>query len=334
MIDLRVLADFLECAGAKKGDYYLLVGRGRVLAALPRELEAFRRTLALYRPQNPAARLWVALIFLLSRARLQGWVLPSWTWSGAAHSSLPAPGVLLGNPSHSSSRCLFMLRESGKWVVGKFYPGVVAPENLEREKILLQAALAQGGHTPAFLGLAPMGKGWILRTDFLEAVGRKPTWAEAVSLLQAWLLPLPPRPPADFPMIASLPQTALSRLSAFPHLRLRPSLRHGDFAPWNLLPCPNGGLKVVDWESGHREDVPGFDLVHYLLQEEFLVHRSAFPAAQGRILQRMHAPLAAEYLTASGWGGAEDILWELALAHESSTRKEIADWVSPALGRR
>lgn len=134
--------------------------------------------------------------------------------------------------------------------------------------------------------------------------------------------------------IASLPKTALSRFSAFPHLRLRPSLRHGDFAPWNLLPCPNGGLKVVDWESGHREDVPGFDLVHYLLQEEFLVHRSAFPAAQGRILQRMHAPLAAEYLTASGWGGVEDILWELALAHESSTRKEIADWVSSALGRR
>jgi len=227
-----------------------------------------------------------------------------------------------------------MLREHGKWVVGKFHPGIVAPENLEREKVLLQAPFAQGGHAPAFFGLAPLGNGWILRTEFLEAVGRKPTWAEAVSLLQAWLLPLPPRPLADFPLIATLPKTTLSRLSSVPNLRLRPCLRHGDFAPWNLLPCHNRGLKVVDWESGHREDVPGFDLAHYLLQEEFLVHRSAFPVAQGRILERMHTPLAAEYLTASGWAGAEDILWELALAFESSTRKEIADWASSVPGGR
>jgi len=328
VIDTRVLSDFLECAGAKKGDYYLLVGRGRVLAALPSEPEAFRRTLSLYRPQKPAARAWTAMILLLARARLQGWFLPSWKWSGATHSSLPPAGVLLGNPSHASSRCLFLLQEHGKWVVGKFHPGSVAPQNLEREKVLLQAAHSLGGYAPDFLGLVSLGNGWVLRTEFLEAAGRKPTWTEAISLMHAWLLPLPPRPPADFPLIAALPKTTLSLLSAVPNLSLRPCLRHGDFAPWNLLPSRGGGVKVVDWESGHREDGPGFDLVHYLLQEEFLVRRSAFQAAKVRILKWLRTPLAAEYLTASGWAGAEDILWELALAFESSTRKEIADWAS------
>ena len=332
VIDSRVLADFLECSGARRGDYYLLVGRGRILAALPREPEAFLRTLSLYRPQKPAARLWTAWIRLLAHARVQGGFLPSWTWSGAKEPTLPAPGILLGNPAHPSRRCLFVLRQGGKWVVEKFYPGTVVPKVLEREKVLLQAALGLGDHAPAVLGLNPMGKGWALRTEFLEASNRKPAWPEALTLLQAWLLPLPFRPLADFPLAAKLPDKILSRFPAGPGIRLRPCLRHGDFAPWNLLPCRERGLIAVDWEEGHEEDAPGFDLIHYLLQEEFLVHRSPFPIAKDRILERLQNTWTAEYLAACGWHGAENILWELALALEISARKEIADWVSSVSG--
>jgi len=217
-------------------------------------------------------------------------------------------------------------------VVEKFYPGTVVPKVLEREKALLQAAHGLGDHAPALLGLNPVGKGWALRTEFLAAANRKPAWPEALSLLQSWLLPLPFRPLADFPLAAKLPEKILSRFPAGPAIRLRPCLRHGDFAPWNLLPCGERGLIAVDWESGHEEDAPGFDLIHYLLQQEFLVHRSPFPIAQRRILELLQAKCAAEYLTACGWSGAENTLWELALALESSAQKEIADWVSSAPG--
>ncbi|HEX4813038.1 MAG TPA: hypothetical protein VFV66_09840 [Nonomuraea sp.] len=52
---------------------------------------------------------------------------------------------------------------------------------------------------------------------------------------------------------------------------------HGDFAPWNLCPSPDGRLLVWDWER-YEIGVPyGFDAVHHFFQRA--LRRMAPPAA-------------------------------------------------------
>ena len=327
MIDVRVLSEILGSSGAGVGHYYLLVGRGRVLAALPREPGAFHRTLSLYRPQKLHARIWVAYLRFLELVRAPYLALPSWNWTNALNHTFPAPGILLGNPDHPVTRSVFVMKEGNQWVVGKFFPSIRVPKELEREKALLRAAATLGAHAPVFLSLDPLQKGWILRMEFVDATRVRPSLSEQVSLLRAWLLPLPFRSFSEFPLAKSFPTETFRRFSDLSSLPLRPCLRHGDFAPWNVLQTKNKGFKAVDWESGHPEDAPGFDLLHSLIQEEFLVRRSSFLNAKRRILHRLQSAPVADYLKACGWGQSVNILWELSLLLEMSKRHEIVGWI-------
>jgi hypothetical protein len=69
-------------------------------------------------------------------------------------------------------------------------------------------------------------------------------------------------------------------------------IQHGDFAPWNVLRISEGRmlkaedlsppsvvghqlseLCAIDWEEGTAEGFPYFDLIYYVLQTAFLVHK-------------------------------------------------------------
>jgi hypothetical protein len=47
---------------------------------------------------------------------------------------------------------------------------------------------------------------------------------------------------------------------------------HGDFAPWNLLRTKDGWV-LIDWEDASPEQLPYFDLCHYLVQAHVLLGR-------------------------------------------------------------
>jgi hypothetical protein len=326
VIDVRPLTEFLENAGAGAGSYYLLLGRGRVLAALPMENASFAHTLSLYRPQRWAARLWVFLLKILGSWGGRGLVLRKWHWPGSTQPILIHPGVVLGNPDQATPRAIFLLRENHQWVVGKFVPDPNQQEILHREMKLLHAASQAGGHAPRSLGWHPCGSGGMLRTEWFPAVSSKPTLAQKIRILQDWLLELPFRALPDFPSGKRAAFAPSAGLNSFP--KLRPALRHGDFAPWNLLKNKTGQWIAVDWEDGHPEDTPGLDLVHDFVQEEFLIRKSPFPAAKIRMLQTLKSQPAASYLQASGWAGHELLLLHWAMAYESQTRPEIQRWVS------
>lgn len=326
VIDVRLLAEFLEKAGAGAGSYYLLHGRGRVLAALPTEKEAFAHTLTLYRPQRWTARLWVCLLKILGSSGGQRLVLRKWHWPGSSQPNLMHPGVVVGNPAQAAPRAIFLLRENHQWVVGKFMPDPNHQEILHHEMKLLRAAAQNGGHAPHCLGWLPCGTGGMLRTEWFSAVSAKPSLVEKTRILQDWLLDLPFRALPDFPSGKRSVLAAPCGWSSFP--RLRPTLRHGDFAPWNLLKNKTGQWVAVDWEDGHPEDAPGLDLIHDLVQEEFLIRKSPFRAAKIRMLQTLKSQPAASYLRASGWSGHEPLLLQWAVAYESQTRPEIHNWIS------
>ena len=327
MPDVGKLQKILEAAGAGAGKFYLLQGRGRILAALPAEPEGFVRTLALYRPQRSFARLWVRFVSLLHGGRLQRLFLPLWSWPGAPSPSLPCPGVLLGNPDHPVPRAMLVTREKDSWVVGKFIPDPNQQNLLRREQDLLQAASRLGGHAPEVLGWKPCGQGGALWTRWLDPQPGNSSRRDRLKILHAWLLPKAPRSLSDFPAWKVAGHSSALPTQLASALRLRPSLRHGDFTPWNLLKNSAGCWVAVDWEDGCEEDAPGLDLVHDLLQEEFLIRRSSAREAWARMENSLRQPLVAAYLSACGWAGNETPLLHWAMAFESTTRPEIRRWV-------
>ena len=249
MPDVDKLKELLEAAGAGPGNFYLFRGRGRVLAALPSEPAAFARTLALYRPQKTLPLLWVQIVRLLHAGRLHPWILQPWSWPGAKSPSLACPGVLLGNPDHPVQRAMLITREKDSWVVGKFIPDPNQQNLLRREQDLLQAASRLGGHAPEVLGWKPCGQGGALWTRWISPQPGNPSRHDRLQILRDWLLPKAPRPLAEFPawkVGGHSPAIPTQLASA---LRLRPSLRHGDFTPWNLLKNPAGHWVAVDWED-------------------------------------------------------------------------------------
>lgn len=331
MPDVKVLADILEKAGAGPGKFYLLVGQGRLLAALPAESSAFLNALALYRPQRITSRSWVFLLKLLHGFHAQSVVLKKWSWPGSSRPSLSCPGVLLGNPAHSVPRAIFLLQEGRAWRVGKFVPDPQQQQILHREKELLDLAAHQGRHAPRCLGWKPCGSGGALWTEWLEARGGNPSTTDRLRILHDWLLPKPPRPLSALPAWKSSggwPGGSAAEVQAASQIQLQPCLRHGDFAPWNLLQGPDGTWVAVDWEDGCPEDAPGLDLVHDLLQEEFLIRHAPLGRALARMEKLLREPLVARYLSACGWSGNERLLLRWAVAFESATRPEIRRWAA------
>ena len=75
------------------------------------------------------------------------------------------------------------------------------------------------------------------------------------------------------------------------------------------------------------QDAPGLDLIHDLLQKEFLIRRSPLAEAKAKIFAALQEPPCAEYLTACGWSGHERILLGWALDFEARSRTEIKLWI-------
>ncbi|QFY12818.1 hypothetical protein GBF35_45180 [Nonomuraea phyllanthi] len=84
---------------------------------------------------------------------------------------------------------------------------------------------------------------------------------------------------------------------------------HGDLAPWNMCPSPDGRLLVWDWER-YEVGVPyGFDLVHHFFQ---------------RALRRMAPPVAARACVARAVRELAPLGLSAAVARQTAVRYLIA----------
>jgi len=61
------------------------------------------------------------------------------------------------------------------------------------------------------------------------------------------------------------------RLSKLGERKVLSPISHGDFAPWNVIISKDDEVKVLDWEFGDLEGVPGWDAIHYRVQQLSLV---------------------------------------------------------------
>ena len=297
-----------ELSGFRKG--------GRLLLGIPRQAEAARRTLGLYQPQRPAARVMTGIFRILADRGLHHRFLPGLSVSPSTASVIPelagiepaTRGVLLGSPEHKVRRAVATYRNHGAWEVAKIALGD------KGHAILASEAHALGGihpftdAVPRLLGIHRCEDLTIMRMPYLSGTPLDSSGISGVlGLLESWKRDLP-RQRADqfdeWPAIEralSVSPEGRMLVPEIQSLMLQPMIRHGDFARWNLLRNADGSITALDWEWGHPAAMPGLDLVHYFLQDQRLVRRLPHSKAIAATLVRMRETRSFSLFRETGW---------------------------------
>lgn len=100
--------------------------------------------------------------------------------------------------------------------------------------------------------------------------------------------------------------------SALAGKTVRPTLYHGDLAPWNIRVVNARNLQAFDWERGHRQGMPGWDWFHFTIQTAILARRHSAERAAAEVEQLIHSPRFKKYAAAAG---ISDLVEPLILAY-------------------
>jgi hypothetical protein len=333
-----VLRRAISCFEPDARRFHIVRRNGHPHLAMPPNGGAMLRTLALYHPQRPAGKLLTGTLRVMARAGLQWVVTPLTNLPDGAPELLEPPlpeiepgscGIMLGSPEHRIRRAIASYRTASGWEVAKVASGSEGAEMLVREAATLTEFSVCTPAAPPCLGLHCGRDITILRMPRIEgtpiAAGESDA---ALALLHSWISRVPSRPATTFPewkiivdVLADFPggPVILERIS---NLQLTPALRHGDFARWNLLAQPDGSLIALDWEWGGTDGMPGLDLVHYFLQDARLVSRSPPPEAIVTALECLRCPVAAAYLTKTGWKGDSMLPIIASLAYKQGAKQQ------------
>lgn len=320
MTDHDIISQALAALGAEGGEFYLLQKGGKALLALPRNKEAALIALSLYQPQRPFAKLMVAGVKVAIRFGVMPLVLKRVLLErGLQKSGIRGPelrtetvGVLLGNPDHVIRRAIVSFQGRKGFEVAKIAFGKKGVALMEREAATLASLPPGVVGIPHFLGTHHQEEAGVMRMPYLRggALGIKnPEYY--LNLLQAWLLEEKARPVESFSewdqiksvLSGQLKPPGLEALKRLAGLRVKPAIRHGDFAPWNLIRDEEGEVFALDWEWGVPCGISGFDLIHYLTQELRLVQRLPAPDILVSLRRTLQSAPFENYLDAAGWKG-------------------------------
>ena len=94
--------------------------------------------------------------------------------------------------------------------------------------------------------------------------------------------------------------------------KIRSTLYHGDFAPWNLRAINALNLQAYDWEVGYLRGIPGWDWFHFIVQTSILVKRHSPARVAAELDQLIQSPRFLKYAQAAG---IESIIEPLLLAY-------------------
>ena len=325
---------------------HLLRKNGRVLLGLAGDSEAAAKTLRLYQPQRSLARVSVRLLQIAISLGLQKLVLPRIPID-AMGTALEPPfpeviegscGILIGSPEHRVRRTIASYQTPNGWEVAKIAFGPESWDVIHGEASVLLSLPENTAGAPGMLALHRGPDISLMRMPYIEGeVLHQGESAEAIAILNAWFSELPPKPMNEFPEWPLIQSALLDHPKAAAvtkHLSqklLRPTVRHGDFARWNLLRTSEGKIMVVDWEMGAASGMPGIDLVHFFAQDARLVNR--LPAAEvvQSMFQSLQAPECRAYLEKSGWGNDTKEAMIASLAFSIGTKEQASEEVLDAL---
>lgn len=150
-------------------------------------------------------------------------------------------------------------------------------------------------------------------------------------LFHSWLNPSPAQPIETLATWQELTQ-ALATVSppAWPALqaalagrKIRTTLFHGDFAPWNIRAVNSKNLQVFDWERGHLQGIPGWDWFHFIIQTSILARRLCVERVAAEVEQLLHSRRFKDYAEAAGIGDIAKPLLLAYLVHQQHVVKPL-----------
>lgn len=139
-------------------------------------------------------------------------------------------------------------------------------------------------------------------------------------LFHAWLNPEPPVLLEELPTWREL---AAAAVTADPVIwrdfhallagkKIRTTLYHGDFAPWNVRVVNSQNLQAFDWERGQRWGIPGWDWFHFVIQTSILAKGYSSERIAVELEQVIRSERFRKYAVAAG---ISDIVQPLVLAY-------------------
>jgi hypothetical protein len=317
----------------------------RLLLALPRRGAAARRALQLYQPQRLKARATITLVRGTALAGLHYFLLPKIKSRCVKILLEPAfpkvepdsVGIMVGSPEHRVRRAIVSYQTAEGWEVAKVALGPEAAGVIAGETAALRSLPRGTPGSPAVLGIHHGADIAIMRMPYFQGrVIQQGDAADAITLLKSWVSTEPPRAMACFPEWTSI-ESALSGhpirskvLEKLSRLQIKPVIRHGDFARWNLLRMKDGKLMVLDWEWGVGTGMAGIDLVHFFAQDARLVRGLAPEEVIRSVARSLEQPECREYLEQTGWGGEAMLAILTSIAFTVGARQQANEEVMEA----
>lgn len=317
MTDQLTVARSLGALGVSSGRWSTVTRRGHLLLALPEGREVAARTLRLYQPQRGLARAVAWIVRRLVAAGLHRRVLPTLALEPVGSPLLAEKidgevGFLLGSSEHTVRRVVATYQLRGRWEVAKIAFGPEGIGMLERESAVLDSLgslESRFSGAPGWIGLHQSEELAVMRMPSIEGRPLEAgETAEAMALLDEWIYEQEGMPLPEFPEWPAIQSALKGRrggdqaIKALAEFRIRPVLRHGDFARWNLLKAGDGRVVAIDWEWGEKTGMGGLDLVHFIGQELRLVRKLPATEAVAELLRELGEPTHSEHLGRVGWG--------------------------------
>jgi hypothetical protein len=114
---------------------------------------------------------------------------------------------------------------------------------------------------------------------------------------------------------AEVPQWPIIR-EALCGKKVRSTLFHGDFAPWNVRMTNLESIRAYDWESGNLKGIPAWDWFHFIVQSSFLLKDHTPERVAAELEQLVRSPRFQDYAGAAGISGLVEPLLLAYLLHK------------------
>ena len=326
--DLTSVMPHLQRVALGEKKVSVLALNERIALGLPSDRNLAAEVVKLFRPMKGKACFVASCIESLSRMGVAPLMGSSFKGNSRGEISwledCESIGFLGCNPGHGL-RCILLSRDSSKeFVVTKLAVEGVHQDVAEEGRKLIQFSQKFEG-VPEVISLES-GDDWsAFSMRHLKDRGpMRLDQASVIKLLDDWLQEGYVST-VSLPWVNSILQKAPVKLAgAIAEQKIRKSLLHGDFAPWNLR-SDRGSLMAVDWEWGSLDGLGGIDLGHGLLMTGNLVDGLKGAELVRSVMAHASDGLIKRYLENCGWENPNAWLGLALLYSGSQANLEIKD---------
>jgi len=233
----------------------------------------------------------------------------------ATPGAFPPLAILCGNPEASGRRFVILVFAPDRTpaIVVKAGVGEAAWRLIDQEATFLQSVPRAMPAIPELRGVFHGRNVHALAMNFMHGSTPAAEDYEAIGkLLTSWLNRGELRQLGDLPAWRVVEETCISHplwesvAGSLRNRPVRPTIFHGDFAPWNIKVSPqDGSWTVLDWERGEIVGIPGWDWFHYVFQYAVLVSRLPLAGAVQRVRELLYHKAFDPYASAAAIDGVE-----------------------------